>query len=148
MTLPILKQIADLHGKPQDELKELWQEYFGTEPPAFRKGFLVRGLAQRIQELTFGGLPATHQARLNALIEDKTSKRKSPEAGTALLPGTNLVRDWQGVAHHVTVTQNGFEYQGRRFKSLSAIANTTTGTRWNGWLFFGVHNPNKREKRP
>ncbi len=147
MTPPLLKQIADLHGKPQGELKLLWQEYFGAEPPAYRKGFLVRGLAQRIQELTFGGLPASQQTRLDALIEDKPSRRKTPESTTSLLPGTKLVRDWQGVAHHVTVTQDGFEYRGRRFKSLSAIANLIAGTRWNGWTFFGVTNPNKREKR-
>ena len=147
MTLPILKQIADLQGKPQDELKALWAEYFGTEPPAYRRGFLVRGLAQRIQELTFGGLPAAHQARLDAMIEDKPSRRKSPEPTTTLLPSTKLVRDWQGVSHHVTVTADGFEYLGRRFKSLSAIANLITGTRWNGWTFFGVANPNKKEKR-
>ena len=147
MTLPILKQIADLHGMPQDQLKALWQEYFGTEPPAYRKGFLVKGLAQRIQELTFGGLAAAHQTKLNALVEDKPAKRRAPEAGTSLLPGTKLVRDWQGVAHHVTVIQDGYEYQGRRFKSLSAIANLIAGTRWNGWTFFGVTNPNKREKR-
>jgi len=146
MTLPILKQLADLRDKPQDELKALWQEYFGTEPPAYRRGFLVRGLAQRIQELTFGGLPAPHQARLDALVEDKPAKRKA-EGGASLLPGTKLVRDWQGVSHHVTVMQDGFEYRGRRFKSLSAIANTIAGTRWNGWTFFGVPNPNKREKR-
>ncbi len=147
MTLPLLKQIADLQGKSQDDLKSLWHEYFGAEPPAYRKGFLVKGLAQRIQELTFGGLPAAHQARLNALVEDKPSRRKSPEPTTSLLPGTKLVRDWQGVAHHVTVTQDGFEYRGRRFKSLSAIANLIAGTRWNGWTFFGVTNPNKREKK-
>jgi hypothetical protein len=147
VSLPILKQIADLHDKSQDELKALWQEYFGTEPPAYRRGFLVRGLAQRIQELTFGGLPATHQAKLNALIEDKPSKAKAPVNGAALLPGTRLVRDWQGTAHHVTVTQDGFEYRGRRFKSLSAIATLIAGTRWNGWTFFGVTNPNKKEKR-
>ena len=147
MTLPILKQIADLHGKPQAELKVLWQEYFGTEPPAYRRGFLVRGLAQRIQELTFGGLPATHQARLDALVEDKPARHKAVANGAALLPGTKLVRDWQGISHHVTVLPDGFEYRGRRFKSLSAIANTIAGTRWNGWSFFGVPNPNKREKR-
>ena len=148
MTLPILKQIADLHDKTQDDLKAIWQEYFGTEPPAYRRGFLVRGLAQRIQELTFGGLDAAHQTRLNVLVEDKPSKRKTTETnGASLLPGTKLVRDWQGVNHHVTVTGDGFEYQGRRFKSLSAIARTITGTNWNGWLFFGVTNPNKKEKR-
>ncbi len=117
MTLPILKQIADLHGMPQDQLKALWQEYFGTEPPAYRKGFLVKGLAQRIQELTFGGLAAAHQTKLNALVEDKPVKRRAPEAGTSLLPGTKLVRDWQGVTqcHQRKAT----------VRSDSAIAGTT-----------------------
>ena len=147
MISPILKQIADLHDKPQDELKALWHEYFGVEPPAYRKGFLIRGLAQRIQELTFGGLPPVTQQRLDALVEDKLAKRNGADPSTALLPGTKLVRDWQGVSHHVTVIADGFEYQGRRFKSLSAIANLITGTRWNGWAFFGIANPNKREKR-
>jgi hypothetical protein len=147
MSSPILKQIADLHSKPQEELKALWQEYFGAEPPAYRKGFLVRGLAQRIQELTFGGLPTVHQVRLDTLVEDRPSRRKAAETATSLLPGTKLVRDWQGVSHHVAVTADGFEYRGRRFKSLSAIANLIAGTRWNGWTFFGVTNPNKREKR-
>ena len=148
MTLPILKQIADLHHKSQDDLKALWREYFGVEPPAYRKGFLIRGLAQRVQELTFGGLPDAYQKRLNGLIEDKAKgKKRSQEAmAGALLPGTKLVREWQGVAHHVTVLADGLEYQGRRYQSLSAVARDITGTRWNGWAFFSIANPNKRER--
>ncbi len=146
MTLPILKQIADLNGKSQENLKATWIEYFGSEPPAYRRGFLIRGLAHRIQELTYGGLPEAHQAKLDALVEDRPVKGRKPEA-TTLLPGTKLVRDWHGTAHHVVVTADGFEYQGRRFKSLSAIANLITGTRWNGWTFFGCANPNKRGAR-
>lgn len=155
MSLPILKQIADLHIQSQDELKALWQEYFGSEPPAYRKGFLIRGLAQRIQELTYGGLPEAPQARLDALVDDsgrgKRRGGKKAETGRAeghLLPGTRLVREWQGVAHHVTALADGFEYGGRRFKSLSAIARDITGTRWNGWAFFGAVNPVKRERNP
>ena len=57
-----------------------------------------------------------------------------------LLPiaGTRLIREWQGVEHVVTVTADGFEWQGRPYKSLSAIARAITGTRWNGWVFFGL----------
>lgn len=150
MSLPVLKQIANLHGKSQDELKALWQEYFGTAPPAYRKGFLIRGLAQRIQELTFGGLPAVYQQRLDALVDDQPKgKGRKPGAERpdgALLPGTTLVREWRGVAHHVTVLADGFEYQGRRYRSLSAIARDIAGTRWNGWAFFGIANPAKRER--
>jgi hypothetical protein len=56
------------------------------------------------------------------------------------IAGTRLIRDWQGVEQIVTVTQDGFEWQGRPYRSLSAIARAITGTRWNGWVFFGLKN--------
>jgi len=149
MANPVLKQIADLQGKSQNELKDLWHEYFGCDPPAFSRGFLVRGLAQRIQELTFGGLPPAYQARLDALVEDKPKRRDAPvtPGNGGLMPGTKLVRDYQGVTHEVTVLADGFEYGGKRYRSLSKIAQTITDTKWNGWLFFGIANPNKRERK-
>ena len=152
MTTPILRQIAELHSLDYGQLKELWREYFGTEPPAYRRGFLVRGLAHRIQELTYGGLSPAHQARLEALMADEEqpkngSKRaKTLPKGEQLLLGTRLVREWKGVAHEVTVIEGGFEYQGRRYRSLSAAARAIAGTRWNGPLFFGLRN--HRGERP
>ena len=56
------------------------------------------------------------------------------------IAGTRLIREWKGVEHCVTVLDDGYEYQGRPFKSLSAVARTITGTRWNGLLFFGLKN--------
>jgi hypothetical protein len=56
------------------------------------------------------------------------------------IAGTRLIREWKGVEHCVTVLDDGYEYQGRPFKSLSAIARAITGTRWNGLLFFGLKN--------
>ncbi len=53
-------------------------------------------------------------------------------------PGTKLIRVWQDTTHTVTVLADGFEWQGRRYRSLSVIARTITGTRWNGLVFFGV----------
>jgi Protein of unknown function (DUF2924) len=67
-TSPVLKQIAGLPKLSQDELKALWREYFGVEPPAYRRGFLVRGLAHRIQELTYG---AAEQARILRLLIER-----------------------------------------------------------------------------
>jgi Protein of unknown function (DUF2924) len=52
--------------------------------------------------------------------------------------GTQLIREWRGVEHKVTVLAEGFEWEGRRYKSLSAVARAITGTRWNGLVFFGV----------
>ena len=136
----VLSQLAELPGLPYGELKARWRQYFGVEPPAYRRGFLIRGLAHRIQELAYGGLSKAHQARLEALIADGDGggKRKGRARGERLLAGTRLVREWKGVSHEVTVVEGGFEYQGRRYRSLSAIARAITGTRWNGPLFFGL----------
>ena len=56
------------------------------------------------------------------------------------ITGTRLIREYQGVEYVVTVTQSGFDWQGRPYQSLSAIARAITGTRWNGWTFFGLKN--------
>jgi hypothetical protein len=151
MTTPILRQIADLQDRTQDELKLMWAEYFGTEPPAYRRGFLIRGLGQRIQELTYGGLPTDYQKRLDALVDDQSASKGRGRAKTAqagadqrILIGTKLCREYQGVVHEVVVADGGYEYCGRRFKSLSAAARHITGARWNGWTFFGIANPAKQ----
>ena len=57
-----------------------------------------------------------------------------------LLPGTMLIREWNGERHEVMVLDGGFEYQGRKFRSLSAVAKHITGTKWNGPLFFGLRD--------
>ena len=65
--------------------------------------------------------------------------------GDRPIAGTRLIREWQGVEHTATVLDDGFEYQGRRYKSLSAIARAVTGTRWNGPLFWGLRNHSERQ---
>jgi Protein of unknown function (DUF2924) len=141
---PVLKQIAGLPKLGHGELKALWREYFGAEPPAYRRGFLVRGLAHRLQELTYGGLKPAYQARLDAMIagtEKPNGGRppgRRPRQEVNLLEGTRLIREWQGVPHEVTVIEGGFEHQGRRYRSLSAVARAITGTQWSGPLFFGL----------
>ena len=143
----VLKRIADLPNRSHAELKDLWREYFGVEPPAYRRGFLIRGLAHRIQELAYGGLEPAYQKRLEALIagsEDPGRKRRRSEVD--LVAGTRLIRDWKGEPHEVTVLSDGFEYRGKPYRSLSAIARAITGTRWNGPLFFGLRK-NGAERR-
>ena len=81
--------------------------------------------------------------RLEALGEqlDGGDRKKSRiRADLKPIVGTRLIREWQGVEHLVTVTSDGFDWQGRPYKSLSAIARAITGTRWNGWVFFGLKN--------
>ena len=98
-------------------------------------------LTFRIQELAYGGVGPVTNTRLDAIATDEkyidceAARKRIPERP---VPGTRIVREWQGVEHAVTVLENGYEYLGRPFKSLSAVANAITGTCWSGPLFFGV----------
>jgi hypothetical protein len=144
MTTSVLAQLAALKGLPTQELKRRWRELFDTEPPPYNRGFLQSRLAYRIQELAYGGLKPEIVERLDALAAalddgDPARRRRRP-AHDRPIAGTRLVREWQGVEYCVTVRDEGYEYQGRPYRSLSAIARAITGTRWNGWVFFGLKN--------
>ena len=139
----VLAQLAALPGKSTAELKQLWRELHDREPPSFNRNYLVKRLAYRIQELAYGGLSARAEAKLDRLIaeEDLRVKGKLPvRKDDRPIAGTRLIREWQGVEHAVAVLVDGYEYQGRPYKSLSAIARAITGTRWNGPLFWGLRN--------
>ncbi|TAN70557.1 MAG: DUF2924 domain-containing protein [Magnetospirillum sp.] len=146
MTTAILTQVAELPTLPTPRLKAMWRELTGTEPPPYNRTFLVKRLAYRIQELAFGGLSVKAERRLDDLVEELDGKKK-PKAKdmTAPVAGTKLIREWQGVMHEVTALADGFEWQGRRYQSLSAVARAITGTRWNGPLFFGLRKHGKLE---
>ena len=141
---PVLARLAAMKAAPIAELKKQWRELFNEEPPAFNRRYLESRLAYRIQELAYGGLKPETIRRLERLGEelDGGDKRKRGIRADRDRPitGTRLLREWQGVEQIVTVTADGFEWQGRPYKSLSAIARAITGTRWNGWVFFGLKN--------
>jgi hypothetical protein len=105
---------------------------------------LVSRLSYRVQELAYGGLKPETRARLEALGEQLDGGNvvlRRIRADSRPLPGTRLVREYDGVQHVVTVRADDFEYEGRPYRSLSAIARHITGTRWNGWVFFGLRQP-------
>jgi len=145
----ILNQLAELDGLTSEELKERWRALFGTEPPAYNRPFVIKRLAHRIQELAYGGLSETTRRRMDEILDeagydengavqkDRRHPKKSP---TAPVKGTRLIREWNGERHEVITLRVGYEYQGRQYKSLSAIAREITGTRWNGPMFFGLRN--------
>jgi hypothetical protein len=144
MTDTVLARVAGLKTARTIDLKQQWRELFGSEPPPYNRRFLESRLAYRIQELAYGGLKPETIARLEAIAEDldggDPDRRRRRAGRDRPIAGTRLIREWQGVEHCVTVRDEDFEYQGRPYKSLSAVARAITGTRWNGLIFFGLKN--------
>jgi hypothetical protein len=131
-----------------NELKTEWQAMFDAPAPNNSRTFLEGRLAYRIQELIYGG-PDKQTRRLLDLLADEvegTLKRKAQIADPRNpVVGTKLIREWDGIAHTVTVLKEGFEWGGQRYKSLSAVARAITGTRWNGYRFFGLRERKRGE---
>lgn len=139
----VLAQVAALRSMPAPELRRNWQRLFDTPAPRFNRRFLESRLAYRIQELAYGGLKPQTVARLEALGEQLDGGNitvRRQRADDRPIAGTRLIREYQGVEYCVTVLPDGYEWQGRPYKSLSAVARAVTGTRWNGLVFFGLKN--------
>jgi hypothetical protein len=128
-------------------LCQQWQERFNKPAPdGVRKELLVRMLAYRAQEQAFGGLSARSRRRLDEMAAAISSDPKTAIANMVRAkPGTQLIRSWQGKTHTVTVQESGYQYDGRRYRSLSEIARHITGTQWSGPLFFGL-KPRRAKK--
>ena len=151
MTQSVLKQVTELPDLDSDQLKERWRALVGSEPPAYNTPYLIKRLAYRIQELAYGGLSDAAQAQLHdALHEDDglpgRMQRRRRKPGMPVV-GTLLVREWQGNRYEVTVVSGGFEFEGRKYRSLSAITKAITGTHWNGPGFFGLRQQLKKEAK-
>src|SRR5215475_734436 len=145
----ILAQLAALKGAPAGVLKARWCELFDNEPPAYNRRFLESRLAYRIQELAYGGLSRETLERLKAMAKQYATRDAAErQVRPTLRPitGTKLIREWEGIEHCVTVRAEDFEYLGRPYKSLSSIAREITGTKWNGWVFFGLKNSAQERK--
>ncbi len=143
--LKVIAEIAALKTMDIKALKARWMDLFAAEPPPYNRRFLESRLAYRIQELRYGGLKPETVRRLEALgeqLDGGNRKRSRIRAGSERpVAGTRLIREWQGIEQTVTVMAQGYEWQGRPYQSLSAVARAITGTRWNGWTFFGLKSP-------
>ncbi len=150
MDQSILNEIARLPKLPHAELKERWRDLFGAEPKVTERRYLIRRLAYRIQELRYGGLSEATRARLREIAEadqgSSTRMTRRDRERESPIPGTRLVREWQGERHEVTAVRGGFEYRGATYRSLSAIARKITGTQWNGPAFFGLRTRGRKER--
>lgn len=139
----VLARIAALKTTPTAKLKEQWTALFDRPAPPYNRRFLESRLAYRIQELAYGGLKPETVRRLEQLGEQLDGGNiavRRVRGSDIPIAGTRLIREYQGVEHTVTVMADGYEWKGRPYKSLSAIARAITGTRWNGLLFFGLKN--------
>ncbi len=137
----VLAQITALEDMDLDQLRERWTALFDTPVPGYGKTMLRKRIAYRIQELAYGGLSEETKQKLRD-IHRRAEERKKHQRNSPLLPvrGSVLVREHDGVRHEVKILDNGFEYAGKCWRSLSAIANHITGTKWNGHAFFGLRS--------
>jgi hypothetical protein len=140
----IEKDLAELSQNPIQQLRQRWRAMFHTDPPAaFGPDLLRRSIAQRIQEQHYGGLSVSAQRQLNQIVKAMASKPGGRiELPRRIKPGAVLVRTWKDKSHRITVLDDGFSFEGRTYPSLSEIARTITGTRWNGPKFFGLRAKN------
>jgi hypothetical protein len=121
------------------ELRAAWTKLVGSPPAGQSKDLLRRRLACRLQARAYGGLSAETKRRLKRLYESfARDPGFTPSPTLGLKPGTVLVREWRGIQHRVHVLDDGFDYRGTRFGSLSEVARHITGTRWSGVRFFGL----------
>jgi hypothetical protein len=143
-----LARLAALKTTPTPGLKALWRELFAAEPPPYNRRYLEGRLGYRIEELAYGGLQPETVERLDALADALDVGGRSPKRARPTkdrpVAGTRLIREWKGIEHSVTVHDDFYEYQGRPYGSLSVIARLITGTRWNGWVFFGLKTQRAR----
>ena len=133
--------LAALPGLPLEELKDRWRALYGAPPPSrLGRALMVRGNAYRMQEQAFGDLGPATRRRLARAAENIAAGRAQSATPSVIKPGTRLLREWQGVTHEVIVLEDGVQYRGETWASLSAVAREITGTRWSGPLFFGLRD--------
>lgn len=126
----------------KEALGQRWLALIGMPlPPSVSRLLAAQALAHAMLEQENGGLDPATRREIHVLIRDIVPKDVKPPAPKRkkLRAGTRLVREWQGQVHDVLVASDGFLWRGARYRSLSVIARAITGTRWNGWTFFGLN---------
>ncbi|MEJ6593617.1 DUF2924 domain-containing protein [Parasphingorhabdus sp.] len=133
------QQLAELMTRPPARLRSMWRDTYRTPAPDIGPDLLRRGIATRLQERIHGSLPNATKREIERLRKrvERTGKAGHMHA-ISLKAGTRLVRSWNGKSYHVLVCDNGFEFEGRHFDSLSHIAREITGAHWSGPRFFGL----------
>lgn len=149
----LLTQIMELRNKSLEELRVKYAEIFKTEATSNNKLYLWRKLAYKLQEIEYGGLSEETQCRITDLIErydpvnNKTLRPKNENNHRKdftsydrrlPVPGTVITKEYKGGCLSIKVLERGFEFNGKIYKSLTAVAKEVTGAHWNGYLFFNL----------
>ena len=122
-----------------EELRREWRRLFHGDPPKISRDLLTLGVSYRLQEIEHGGLGKATRRKLQTMANDlRRTGRVGPTPSVSLKPGARLIREWHGRTHTITITENGFEYAGTSYASLSKIAKKITGAHWSGPRFFGL----------
>jgi hypothetical protein len=133
-------EIARLVDRSTQELRRAWRSLHHTGPPlGLSRDLMIRGLADKLQQRAHGGPSRTLQRRLRMLAGEFEKGAGSFDPGGVLKTGARLVRRWRGHTHTVLVGEDGFEYDGQRYRSLTVIAERITGSHWSGPRFFGLN---------
>lgn len=123
-------------------LRAEWRRlYRVSSPPRLRRDLLTRGIADKWQQAALGGLSPPVRRRLLALAEggqENGSPTRHQPPASRLRPGTRLLRTWHGRTMSVTVLDDGFLFEDRRYPSLTEVAKAITGSHWSGPRFFGL----------
>ena len=148
MANSLADRLAELETSSTAELRARWEQVFNrTAPTRASRDLLLRALAYHIQERSEGGLSKSTRRRLAKLAGLNGENREAMSLHRVRLkPGSRLIREWRGEVHRVTVLDDGFDWRGNRYASLSQIARAITGARWSGPLFFGLRNTGSRAK--
>jgi len=137
-------EIAGLVDQSTEELRRAWRALHHTGPPlGLSRDLIIRGLADKLQQRAHGGPSRALLRRVRVLAGEFEKGARSFDPGGVLKTGATLVRQWRGHTHTVLVRENGFEYDGQRYRSLTVIAERITGAHWSGPRFFGL---NKRAR--
>jgi Protein of unknown function (DUF2924) len=132
-------QITGLVDRSTQELRLAWRQVHRTGPPrGLSRDLLIRALANQLQERSQGGASRALRRRLQSLAGEFEKSGASFDPGLVPKTGTTLVRQWRGHTHTILVRDDGFEYEGQRYRSLTVIAERITGAHWSGPRFFGL----------
>ena len=143
MTVPdtraIESEIARFRSLGLEDLRREWRRLYDRGAPRVSRDLLILGLGYRLQEIEHGGLGKATRRKLQTIAKAlRTTGRVGATPSLSLKPGARLIREWHGRTHIVTVTEDGFEFAGSSYASLSKIAKKITGTHWSGPRFFGL----------